>query len=71
MKTIKYEEYKNDGVFINLDTEYIPYQKLIYEPEKFLNKQNKYYFYCKNGIKSKEVVSRLELYGYNVVRVLK
>ena len=71
MKTVKYEEYKNDGIFINLDTEYIPYQKLIYEPSKYLNKQDKYYFYCKNGIKSREVVERLNLYGYNVIRVVK
>lgn len=71
MKTVKYDEYKNDGIFINLDTDYIPYQKLIYEPQKYLNKNNTYYFYCKNGIKSKEVVSRLELAGYNVIRVVK
>lgn len=71
MKTVKYEEYKNDGIFINLDIEYIPYQKLIYDADKYLNKSEKYYFYCKNGIKSKEVVSRLELFGYNVVRVVK
>ena len=71
MQTIKYENYNNEGVFVNLDIEYIPYQKLIYNPNKFLDKQKQYYFYCKNGIKSKEVVSRLELYGYNVIRVVK
>ena len=71
MKTVKYEEYKNDGVFINLDTDYIPYQKLIYEPTKYLDKSKKYYFYCKNGVKSREVVTRLDLYGYNVIRVVK
>lgn len=71
METVKYSEYKNDGIFINLDVEYIPYQKLIYDSEKYLNKNNKYYFYCKNGIKSREVVARLEMSGYNVVRVVK
>ncbi len=71
MKTINMKEYKNDGILINLDTEYIPYQKLIYNPEKYLNKSVKYYFVCKNGIKSKEVVSRLELFGYDVTRVVK
>ena len=70
MKTINESDYKNDGILINLDTEYIPYQKLIYNPEKYLNKNTKYYFICKNGIKSKEVVSRLELFGYDVTRVL-
>jgi len=71
MKTIKLNEYKNDGIFIDLDTKFIPYQKLIFESEKFLNKKNIYYFFCKNGIKSKEVVSRLELLGYNCIRVVK
>ena len=71
MKTIKLNEYKNEGIFIDLDTEYIPYQKLIYEPNKYLNKNTTYYFYCKSGIKSREVVSRLELLDYKVVRVLK
>lgn len=71
MKTIKLNEYKNEGIFIDLDTEYIPYQKLIYEPNKYLDKNKTYYFYCKSGIKSREVVSRLELLDYKVVRVLK
>ena len=71
MKTIKLNEYKNDGIFIDLDTEYIPYQKLIFEPNKYLNKNKIYYFYCKSGIKSREVVARLELLNYKVVRVLK
>jgi len=71
MKMIKLNEYKNEGIFINLDTEYIPYQKLIFEPNKYLNKTNTYYFYCKGGIKSREVVSRLELLDYKVVRVVK
>ena len=71
MKSIKLAEYKNDGIFINLDVEYIPYQKLIFNPTKYLDKNKTYYFYCKNGTKSREVVSRLELDGYKVVRVLK
>ena len=71
MKTVKYNEFQNDGIFINLETDYIPYQNLIYNPEKYLKKENKYYFYCKNGIKSREVVSKLELLGYNVVKLIK
>ena len=70
MKTIKLLEYKSDGIFIDLDINYIPYQKLIYDPEKYLNKNQRYYFYCKSGIKSREVVSRLELLDYKVVRVV-
>lgn len=71
MKTIKLNEYQKDGIFIDLDIEYIPYQKLIYNPEKYLEKNKTYYFYCKNGIKSKEVVERLNLLDYKVIRVIK
>jgi len=71
MKNIKLNDYKKDGVFIDLDINYIPYQKLIYDPEKHLNKNDTYYFYCKSGIKSKKVVSRLELLEYKVIRVVK
>lgn len=70
MKRIKKENYNGDGVYINLDIEYIPYQKLIYEPEKYLNKRKKYYFHCKNGIKSKEVVMTLTIKGYDVTQVI-
>ena len=70
MKTIKLNEMPNNGIFINLENEYTDYEKLLYNPEKYLNKNNLYYFYCKNGIKSKKVVSILELYGYKVIRVV-
>ena len=70
MKRIKKEEYKNDGIFINLDIEYIPYEKLIYDSEKYLNIRKKYYFYCRSGVKSKEVVMSLEQKGYNVTQVI-
>lgn len=70
MRTIKLSEYKNDGVFINLDIEYIPYQKLIFEPEKYLNKHTTYYFKCHRGIKSREVVESLEKKGYKAIRVI-
>ena len=71
MKTIKLNEINKKGIFINLEEQYTDYEKLLYNPEKYLNKNNLYYFYCKNGIKSKKVVSILELYGYNVIRVVK
>lgn len=70
MKTIKITEYKHDGQIINLDKEYEPYEKLLYNPSLYLDKNKKYYFYCKNGVKSKKVVSILELYGYDVIRVI-
>ena len=71
MKTVKKNDLKENDILINLDTSYIPYQKLIYYPEKYLDKSKEYFFICKNGIKSREVVKRLELLGYNVTKVLK
>ena len=51
MKRIRREDYKGDGIYIDLDIEYIPYQKLIFEPEKYLNKGKRYYFYCRKNRK--------------------
>ena len=67
---MKKEEYKNNGIYINLDTDYIPYQKLIYDSEKYLNKNEKYYIYCKHGVKSKEVVMSLTIKGYDVTQLI-
>ena len=69
MKTIKINEYNHDGEIINLEN-YENYEKLLYNPGIYLDKNKKYYFYCKNGIKSKKVVSILEIYGYDVIRVI-
>ena len=69
MKTIKINEFKHDGEIINLENiDY--YEKYLYNPSLYLDKKKKYYFYCKNGIKSKKIVSILELYGYDVTRVI-
>ena len=70
MKTIKINEFSHDGELINLETEYEPFKKLLYNPSLYLDKNKKYYFYCKNGIKSKKVVSILEIYGYDVTMVI-
>ena len=70
MKRMRKNEYQGDGIYINLDIEYIPYQKLIYDSNKYLDKKKKYYFYCKNGIKSKEVVMSLTEQGYNVTQLI-
>jgi len=70
MKTININEFTHDGELINLD-EIDTYEKILYNPNLYLDKNKKYYFYCKKGIKSKKVVSILEIYGYNVIRVIK
>lgn len=70
MKTIKLNEYPHDGELINLEKEYNPYDKLLLSPSLYLDKNKKYYFYCKKGVKSRKVVSLLEVYGYDVTRVI-
>ncbi len=70
MKTINKKNYKNNGTFINLDVDYIPYDNLLYNHQKYLNKNQKYYIYCKKGVKSKRVTSILDAYGYDVTLVI-
>lgn len=70
MKRIKKEDYKNNGTYIDLDINYIPYQKLIYDTEKYLSRNKSYYFHCKNGVKSKEVVMSLTAKGYDATQVI-
>ena len=69
MKTINMKEFNHDGELINLE-DFEPYEKLLYNQSLYLDKNKKYYFYCKNGVKSKRVVSLLEVYGYDVTRIV-
>ncbi len=48
----------------------IPYEELLYNREKYLNKNETYFIYCNYGNKSRRAQSILNVYGYNVVRVL-
>ena len=70
MKTIYKNEYKGEGVFIDLETSFEPYENLLSNHQKYLDKSKSYYIYCEKGIKSKRVVAILEAYGYDVVRVI-
>lgn len=47
----------------------IPYDVLISNPSKYLNKQDTYYIYCQKGITSKTCVNILKALGYNVVGI--
>ena len=83
MKKIKYSEYNYGmGELINIEDvltykedlnvgKNIPYEKLIFNKEKYLDKSKPYFIICFKGVKSKKAVSILELYGYNVTQVLK
>lgn len=70
MKTIKKNGYHGDGILIDLDVSYEPYDNLLCNHNKYLNKNMKYYIYCKKGFKSKKVVAVLEAYGYDVTLVI-
>lgn len=48
----------------------IPYEVLLYNRERLLNKDETYYIYCQGGHKSKRAVNVLDLYGYNVIQVI-
>ena len=53
MKRMKKEDYNEDGIYIDLDIEFISYQKLIYDTEKYIKFNKRYYLYCCYGVKSK------------------
>ena len=44
----------------------IPYEELINNYRKYLNKNDRYYLYCKSGKLSKRAVLVLSSLGYNV-----
>ena len=81
MKKINLNEYKeNLGTFIDINNEasnvvnnfiHIPYEKILVKHSELLDKNKKYYIYCSGGIRSKRVVSILEIYGYDVTYVYK
>lgn len=48
----------------------IPYEKLIINPSKYLNKQEKYYLYCQKGITSIKISRLLRSMGYNTINII-
>lgn len=80
MKVISIDEYMpNMGVLVSLEDEEdfvsvkgsinLNIDKLLDNPSKFLNKNETYYFYCKQGSRSRRAVQILGVYGYKVVKV--
>jgi len=47
----------------------IPYEKLIVNPNMYLERQKKYYIYCQKGITSKKITSILNQMGYQVFNI--
>ena len=48
----------------------IYYEKLMYNPTKYINKQNTYYITCEKGNLSGKTVKYLEFLGYKVIQAL-
>ena len=49
----------------------IPYNELIFNHNKYLDKNKKYFLICSGGIKSKRATNILTIYGYDVVNINK
>lgn len=75
MKKLKLSEYRssmgvlidlsNNGYFNNYTSLNIPYNKLMLYYQKYLDKNKKYYFICRNGVHSKMASKLLNYLGYN------
>lgn len=48
----------------------IPFEKLIVNPEKYLNKDKKYFIYCQRGITSSKTCQILINKGYKVIDII-
>jgi len=48
----------------------IPYQELIINPSKYLNRNTKYFIYCQKGITSVKACNILYNQGYNVINII-
>lgn len=77
MTTINLNEYNTSmGKLFVLDDlnvlagEKVKPSKILDNPAKYLNKEEKYFFICKNGTTSRRVVRILQVYGYMAVRVV-
>ena len=60
------EKYNNGHI---LNARNIQMEQLLVYPNKYLNKNDKYYIYCQKGIQSRKLCQILKNSGYNVVNV--
>lgn len=81
MKSINMSEYTEElGVLISLEDSEdfksikgsinLNVNKLLDNPSKYLAKDKRYYIYCKNGKRSQRAVNILQVYGYDVIKVI-
>lgn len=82
MKTILMSEYNPSmGVLVSLEDKEdfvsingsinMDVDRITSNPSKYLDKNKTYYFYCKQGSRSRRAVQILGVYGYKVVKVTK
>ncbi len=84
MKSINIKDYKSYmGKLIDVRPKYeyikknipgsinIPYDDLIFNHHKYLNKNESYYLICSGGVKSRKATNILSVYGYDVTNVIK
>ena len=48
----------------------IPFDLLISNPSRYLNKKNTYYIYCQKGLTSKNACRVLRNLGYNAINII-
>lgn len=48
----------------------VPFEKLIANPNKYLDFNNKYFIYCQKGITSSKICKILSSMGYKVVNII-
>lgn len=49
----------------------IPFNELLFNHSKYLNKNDTYFIICANGHKSKRATNILRVYGYKVYNVIR
>jgi rhodanese-related sulfurtransferase len=60
------EKYNNNHIPNSIN---IPAEKIILNPEKYLNKKEKYYLYCQKGITSYNTCKILNKLGYKAINI--
>ena len=60
------EKYNNKHIMNAVN---IPFNQLLINPDKYLDKNKKYYIYCQKGFQSRKLCQILASSGYNVVNI--
>lgn len=60
------EKYNNNHIEGAIN---IPFEKLIINPDKYLNRNEVYYIYCQRGVQSRKICLILKNRGFKVVNI--